>query len=217
MRYYVYTYFIDGTPEYVGKGTNNKDNPRCLAHFSISKNRWGNHLRSSLAKEKLIDVRIAFVSDLEPEAFQEECRLISSFGRRDLGTGSLYNLTAGGEGASGHIKSPETRAKLSEAQKRKKGTSNRTPEQKAKMSEGQRNMLLETKAKMIAKISEAQSKWTPETRAKISAKISEAAKGRTHSLETKAKMSASRKGIPISAEALAKRKGILRSLETKQR
>jgi len=41
--------------------------------------------------------------------------LISFFGRKDLGTGDLYNLTDGGEGSVGYVHSEEARAKMSKA------------------------------------------------------------------------------------------------------
>lgn len=57
-------------------------------------------------------------SDLSwEEACELEILLISYYGRRDLGTGSLVNLTNGGEGSLGVIVSEETRQKLSEASK----------------------------------------------------------------------------------------------------
>jgi hypothetical protein len=42
-----------------------------------------------------------------------EIELIAHYGRRDMGTGTLVNLTNGGEGCVGKICKPETRAKIS--------------------------------------------------------------------------------------------------------
>ena len=48
----------------------------------------------------------------------EQC-LIKEYGRVDLGTGNLVNMTDGGEGTFGVIRSEETRKKMSEAKKGK--------------------------------------------------------------------------------------------------
>jgi hypothetical protein len=51
----------------------------------------------------------------EADAFFEEMRLIALFGRRDLKTGTLFNLTDGGEGFSGAVRTVEWSARISEA------------------------------------------------------------------------------------------------------
>ena len=48
----------------------------------------------------------------ENDAFAQEKALILKYGRADLGTGTLLNLTDGGEGPSGAIRSKETREKI---------------------------------------------------------------------------------------------------------
>ena len=59
-------------------------------------------------------------SDLTWEdACEMEKVLISWFGRRDLGLGTLVNLTDGGEGNVGWVASDETRARMSKSKKGK--------------------------------------------------------------------------------------------------
>lgn len=48
-------------------------------------------------------------------ACTKEAAYIILYGRRDIGTGTLCNLTSGGEGTNGCIKTEETRLKLSKA------------------------------------------------------------------------------------------------------
>lgn len=100
--FYVYVYFVLGIPEYVGKGQRMRVCDH-LKECSRSGGRtafWGKHLRKALREHG--DVKINLISvNSENDAFQIEKQLISKFGRRDLGTGSLYNFTDGGEGCSG--------------------------------------------------------------------------------------------------------------------
>ena len=51
------------------------------------------------------------------EAYQIEKDLIKFYGRRDLGLGTLVNMTDGGDGRFGAIASEETRRKMSQSQK----------------------------------------------------------------------------------------------------
>ena len=54
------------------------------------------------------------------EACEIEIYLIKKFGRRDLNTGSLVNMTDGGEGMQGYIFSEEHKRKMSESHKGRK-------------------------------------------------------------------------------------------------
>ncbi len=102
--YYTYTFFVDGIPEYVGKGVYD----RWLRHYT-GKGYWQNHLKSAVKKGK--DIIILIVpQESERAAWDEEIRLITKYGRKDLGTGPLYNLTSGGDGGS---LGPESRKKIS--------------------------------------------------------------------------------------------------------
>ena len=99
--YYTYAYLReDRTPYYIGKGRGN----RIFYTFK----------RIKPPKDKS---RIIFLKKnlTEAEAFKHEVYMIFVFGRKDLGTGILRNLTNGGEGVSGRTITEETRRKLSAA------------------------------------------------------------------------------------------------------
>ena len=94
MNYYTYAYLReDGTPYYIGKGKN------------------GRIYRKSRRKIKppTDKSRIIFLKQnlTEEEAFKHEIYMIAVFGRKDLGTGILYNKTDGGEGMGGYKHSEE--------------------------------------------------------------------------------------------------------------
>ncbi|CAB4125199.1 Nuclease associated modular domain 3 [uncultured Caudovirales phage] len=139
--YYVYQYLRkDNTPYYIGKGKGNR---------AWSKQR-NIHLPADISRIELVKEQLT-----EIDAHNLEILLIAKYGRKDLGTGILYNRTDGGDGTSGAILSEETRAKMSAARKGKK----LSEETRAKMSavrkgrsngcEG-RTHSPETKAKMVA-------------------------------------------------------------------
>jgi len=194
-RFYVYAFLRkDGTPYYIGKGQGDRINDPKSRRFKLPPKDQRKILAGGLT---------------EPESFEYEIALISLLGRKDLGTGCLRNLTDGGEGTSGAVLSPETRAKISAANKGRI----KSPETCAKLSAAHKGRVFS--AETLAKMSAAHSNPSPETRAKISAansnrsaetraKLSAAAKGRTHSAEVRAKMSATRKGRKHSAEHSAK-------------
>ena len=97
LHFYVYAYLrTNGTPYYIGKGFGN----RAFAKHSIN-----------IPKDKS---KIIFLETnlTEVGAFALERRYIKWYGRKDLGTGILRNLTDGGEGAAGRKASDATRKKL---------------------------------------------------------------------------------------------------------
>lgn len=99
MSFYTYLYLRkDGTPYYVGKGCG----PRAFV----------DHGRIHLPVD---ESRIVVLQrDSEREAFETEKELIANWGRKDLGTGCLHNLTDGGEGSSGIVHSEEWKRFMSE-------------------------------------------------------------------------------------------------------
>ena len=87
-RFYTYAYLReDRTPYYIGKGTRH----RICQNNGRSCNKPKDKSRIIFLKQNLS----------EEEAFKHEKYMIAVFGRKDLGTGILYNRTDGGEGSSG--------------------------------------------------------------------------------------------------------------------
>ncbi len=102
-RFYVYAYLReDGTPYYIGKGC---------------KNRAYDYHRHNIKPPKDKN-RIIFLKKglTDQEAYDYEKEMISFYGRKDLGTGILRNLSDGGHGPLNP--SPESRKKNSERNKK---------------------------------------------------------------------------------------------------
>ena len=189
MYYYTYAYLReDKTPYYIGKGKG----PRIY-----SKNR---KIKPPKDKSRIIYLKQNLT---EEEAFRHEIYMIAVFGRKDLGTGILRNMSDGGEGSSGAIISDETRRKWSEARKGEnnpnygKTASEETRKKLSESSKGNTNWLGKTHSEETKrKISEANKNPSEETKRKIG----DASKGRTHmkgktrSEESKKRMSEARKG-----------------------
>jgi len=111
--YYIYLHITnDGVVFYVGKGT---DEGNFI--FERSKHNGRTKFWKNVAK-KGYTIKIVGFFDCEKDAFDKERELITKYGRRDLGLGTLVNLTDGGEGMENP--SQETRMKLSESRKGKK-------------------------------------------------------------------------------------------------
>lgn len=64
-------------------------------------------------------VEILFTELTWEEACKIEIELITKYGRKDLGTGNLCNMTAGGEGGYGRVLTEEHKKKISESHKGK--------------------------------------------------------------------------------------------------
>ncbi len=111
MIYYTYAYLReDKTPYYVGKGKGNR-----------AYRRRDNGINPPKDKSRILILKKNLT---EEEAFKHEIYMISVFGRKDLGTGILRNLTDGGDGVSGRTPwnkgkthSEETKRKMSELKK----------------------------------------------------------------------------------------------------
>lgn len=123
--FYVYLLIRPDTnnPFYIGKGTNTPPPYRVFQHEKNveTKHPEQNTLLHDIIKKLerenyTIKYEIEFF-DVEQDALNREIELISRFGRIDLGSGCLANLTEGGEGISGI--SDETRQKMSNSRTEK--------------------------------------------------------------------------------------------------
>lgn len=190
--FYVYLISrLDGQPLYVGKGKGN----RWRHHGKYGRNK---HLLYIMAQAKAegrelprMKIREGLTED---KAFEYERAVIAFFGREDLGTGMLVNLTEGGDGPSGYRYSDEERARHSERMK------NRTmsPDWRANVSAGLKGKKKTPEHIAAAAVGQRGSKkshgwWsTEEGRAKQRQNNpTPFKKGHSHSPETLAKLSAS--------------------------
>jgi hypothetical protein len=168
-----------GTPYYVGKG-------KGIRAFT----KHSGHIQPPIDKSRII----VMFRDSEQEAYDTEKELINNWGRIDIGTGCLRNLTDGGEGNItrgflGHKHTEESNRKNSEAHKGRPGPRLGVVvslETKEKMSVARRGKVPPNKGKkyspeLCVKMGPAQKKrfetetiwnkgkqWSPETRLKMS-------------------------------------------------
>lgn len=105
---YVYgEYEFDYKPFYVGKGKGKRVREKVRPYNKILHNRL----------KRLVPIIVFLKKDVsENEAFIEEIKAILSIGRLVKNEGPLFNITEGGEGATGRVFShkEETKKKLSE-------------------------------------------------------------------------------------------------------
>lgn len=116
---YVYCHFKMGSPNkvfYIGIGG--------LFRFDNYKRAYNTKQRSKIWKETASQVvwdwEILEDNLTKEEALNREKYWIASYGRLNLRSGTLSNLTNGGEGSSGAIPSEETRRKMSIVHKGRK-------------------------------------------------------------------------------------------------
>ena len=116
---------------YVGKGTGR----RAWQHWEkgAKHNAAFSKFLSMLRKHKLEPI-IEVGAEVEDAAtaFVEEMRLIALYGRRDLGTGTLFNLTAGGDGLLEVIRTDAWCGRISDSMSTPENVSRQSAAQKAR-------------------------------------------------------------------------------------
>lgn len=111
-KHYLYRHIrLDiGEPFYIGIGTKRyKNSEYSRANIkSVRTNYWKN-----ITNKTEYEVEILLESDDYEFIKQKEIEFIALYGRRDLGKGTLVNLTDGGDGSIGYIPSEDTIKKAS--------------------------------------------------------------------------------------------------------
>ncbi len=222
--FYVYVYrdprpLKKDQPVYVGKGTGNRD----LSHWSRgSHNKPFQDFISHLKQRGLVaPCERVFETTVEAEAFAKEIELIALYGRRNIGTGTLFNRTNGGEGASGMVKTaeqkavdgkfskehwqqPEYRAKIIASQKIVQGT----PEARAMKSENSAAAWANPEVRQKRQTGIKQTRNTAESKAKTSAQ----SKAQWSDPEYAAKQTANNQEIANRAEVKAAKAAAAKAL-----
>jgi group I intron endonuclease len=172
---YLHVKLSDKTPFYIGKGEIKR------AKTNIGRSKWW----YDTVNKHGYSVRILEDRLTEGEALELEIKYIKKYGRRDLGEGTLVNLTDGGEGTSGYKHTNTSKEEISNNNARGflgRTHTNETKDKISKANKGNNNAKGNIKTIIGLK------------------KISETSKGntymlgKTHSEESKNKISKSKKG-----------------------
>lgn len=115
MKAYLYTHTRLDTNEvfYIGIGT--QDNYIRASRSHNRTNYWNNVVKRCGWKVDILYDNLSW-----EDACKKEKELIAFYGRIDLGTGTLVNLTDGGEGTLGHKHTEETKEKMAKTRKGRK-------------------------------------------------------------------------------------------------
>lgn len=106
-------YIFNYEPFYIGKGNGTRLDEH-LRESQLKEKTLKNKKIKKILNEGLSPIIIKISSNLfENDAFELEIKLIKIIGRLDLKTGPLTNLTNGGDGISGLLKTKKHRSRLS--------------------------------------------------------------------------------------------------------
>jgi hypothetical protein len=174
-NFYTYAFLREnGTPYYIGKGRGSRRYTKC--------GRRG--CNPPTDKSRIITLKQNLT---EEEAFRHEVYMIAIFGRKDLGTGILYNFTDGGEGVSGLRHADDSRARMSSTKRNKSDDEKRVTSEKLSIAAKTyfANLTEEEKIEFSAKVSEVHNKRTEEEKTKINLKRSKTLLNKTENEKAK--------------------------------
>lgn len=212
--FYVYVYrdprpTKNNQPVYVGKGTGDRD----LSHWSRgSHNKPFQDFIAHLKVRQLVaPCERVFETEDENAAFSKEIELIALYGRRDLKLGPLFNLTNGGEGASGAIRTEKEK----QVTKYHAALNWKDPVYQQKVIEGQRRVQGTPEARANKSIASAEAWTKPETRQKRQEGIKQARSTDASKAKTSAQAKAQWSDPEYAAKQTANNQEIANRAEVK--
>lgn len=140
--FYTYAYLReDGSPYYIGKGKGNRAYSKHRKHIKVP------------SKDKILILKNNLTED---DAFKHEIYMINIFGRKDIGTGVLVNLSNGGDGVSGYKHTEESKFKMKSSKRppvsketKEKISKTLTGRKKTPLTEEQKRKISETKKRLF--------------------------------------------------------------------
>lgn len=212
--FYVYVYrdprpTKSNQPVYVGKGTGDRD----LSHWSRgSHNKPFQDFLSHLKRRGFVAVcERVFETEDEQAAFAKEIELIALYGRRILNTGTLFNLTDGGEGVAGMVWNAEQKAVVQKISLDKW----QRPEYRAKVVAAQKAVQSTPEARAIKAENSAAGWANPETRSKRQEGIKRGRSAEASKAKTRAQAKAQWANPEYAAKQTANNQEIANRAEVK--
>jgi hypothetical protein len=212
--FYVYVYrdprpLKKDQPVYVGKGTGDRD----ISHWSKgSHNKPFQDFISHLKQRGLVALcERVFETEVEAEAFVKEIELIALYGRRNTSTGTLFNLTDGGEGVAGMRKTDAQKAVDSQFSKEHWAD----PVYRAKIVAAQQAVQGTPEARATKSVASAEAWAKPETRQKRQEGIKQARSTDVSKAKTSAQAKAQWSDPAYAAKQTANNQEIANRAEVK--